>query len=79
MAKLAGLPDKVLQRARQVLEELEREHGVRYTAPRRQTEQVSLGAIGEGEVLDALRRCQPDTLTPIEAMSLLYELKQKLT
>ena len=30
------------------------------------------------EVLDALRRCQPDTLTPIEAMSLLYELKQKL-
>ena len=32
-----------------------------------------------GHKLDALRRCQPDTLTPIEAMSLLYELKQKLT
>ena len=32
-----------------------------------------------GEVLDAIRRCQPDTLTPIEAMSLLYELKQKLS
>ena len=31
-----------------------------------------------GEVLDAIRRCQPDTLTPIEAMGLLYELKQKL-
>ena len=31
-----------------------------------------------GEVLDALRRCQPDTLTPIEAMSLIYEWKQKL-
>jgi len=30
-------------------------------------------------VLDAIRRCQPDTLTPIEAMSLLYELKQKLS
>ena len=41
-------------------------------------EQVSLDAMAEGEVLDALRRCQPDTLTPIEAMSLLYELKQKL-
>ena len=29
-------------------------------------------------MLDALRRCQPDTLTPIEAMGLLYELKRKL-
>ena len=33
---------------------------------------------GVREVLDALRRCQPDTLTPIEAMSLIYEWKQKL-
>ena len=47
-------------------------------AAREEAAQVSLDAIGEGEVLDALRRCQPDTLTPIEAMSLLYELKQKL-
>ena len=78
VAKLAGLPDKVLQRARQVLTELETENNVQYTAPRREAEQVSLSAIGEGEVLDALRRCQPETLTPIEAMTLLYELKQKL-
>ena len=79
VAKLAGLPEKVLQRARQVLEELETAGGVPDAAPRRETEQVSLGSISEGEVLEALRRCQPDTLTPIEAMSLLYELKQKLT
>ncbi len=78
VAKLAGLPDKVLQRARQVLTELETENNVQYTAPRREAEQVSLSVIGEGEVLDALRRCQPETLTPIEAMTLLYELKQKL-
>ena len=78
VAKLAGLPDKVVQRARAVLKELEDENGVQYVAARRETDQVSLGAIGEGEVLDALRRCQPDTLTPIEAMGLLYELKKKL-
>ena len=78
VAKLAGLPDKVVQRAKTVLRELEEENGVQYTAPRREADQVSLGAIGEGEVLDAIRRCQPDTLTPIEAMSLLYELKKKL-
>ena len=78
VARLAGLPEKVVQRAKTVLKELEEENGVQYTAPRTQAEQVSLGAIGEGEVLDAIRRCQIETLTPIEAMSLLYELKQKL-
>ncbi|MCI8690600.1 MAG: DNA mismatch repair protein MutS [Oscillibacter sp.] len=77
VAKLAGLPETVLKRARAVLEELEAEDGPR-VPPRREADQVSLGSIGEGEVLDALRRCQPDALTPIEAMSLLYELKQKL-
>ena len=78
VAKLAGLPDKVVQRAKKILKELESENGVQYTAPRKETEQVSLGSIGEGEVLDAIRRCQVETLTPIEAMTLLYELKQKL-
>ena len=79
VAKLAGLPQKVLARARQILTELESEAGVQYTAPRREEDQVSLSAVSEGEVLDALRRCQPETLTPIEAMTMLYELKQKLT
>ncbi|MEG2175972.1 MAG: DNA mismatch repair protein MutS [Oscillibacter sp.] len=79
VAKLAGLPQKVLARARTVLEELERENGVQYVPPRQEADQLSLSAIGEGEVLDALRRCQPDTLTPMEAMALLYEWKQKLS
>ena len=78
VARLAGLPDRVLRRARQVLTELERENGGQRPRPRRETEQVSMAALGEGEVLDALRRCQPDALTPIEAMGLLYEWKQKL-
>ena len=78
VAKLAGLPDKVLRRAREILTELEAGDGVPRAVPRREAGQMSLSSMGEGEVLDALRRCQPDTLTPIEAMSLLYELKRKL-
>ena len=35
-------------------------------------------SLAEAEVLDKLRRTQPDTLTPIEAMNFLYQLKQKL-
>ncbi len=78
VAKLAGLPDKVVQRAKTVLKQLEEENGVQYTAARKEDDQVSLGSMAEGEVLAAIRRCQVETLTPIEAMSLLYELHQKL-
>ena len=79
---VAELPAGKLERGEDhrlaALRELEEENGVQYVAARKEEDQVSLTAIGEGEVLDALRRCQPDTLTPIEAMSLIYEWKQKL-
>lgn len=78
VARLAGLPEKVVARAKQVLVQLEEESGTQYVTPREEADQVSLAAIGEAEVLDRLRRAQPDTLTPIEAMGLLYELKEKL-
>ncbi|MBQ1242534.1 MAG: DNA mismatch repair protein MutS, partial [Oscillospiraceae bacterium] len=77
VAKLAGLPNEVVARAKKILEELEADGGT-YVAPRAESEQVSLEAIGEAEVLAALRRCQPDTMAPLEAMNLLYELKSKL-
>lgn len=76
VAKLAGLPKEVVSRAKKILEELEA--GGSYIPPREEREQVSLDAIGEAEVLDALRRAQPDTMSPIEAMQLLYDLKKKL-
>ena len=72
------LKPEVVQRAKAILKELEAENGVQYVAARRESDQMTLGALGEGEVLDAIRRCQPDTLTPIEAMSHIYEWKQKL-
>ena len=31
------------------------------------------------EVIDQLRRAQVDTLSPLEALNLLYELKKKLS
>ena len=79
VAKLAGLPDTVVKKARAILKELESQSGHTpqlLAAPK--TDQVSMEALGEAEVIDRLRRTQPDTLTPIEAMGLLYELKQKL-
>ena len=79
VAKLAGLPDTVVKKARAILRDLENQSGQSaplLAAP--EEEQVSMTALGEAEVIDRLRRTQPDTLTPIEAMELIYELKQKL-
>ena len=81
VAKLAGLPEKVVRRSRAILKELESAApapAVQTVAPREESDQLSFGNFAEQEVLEALRRAQPDALTPIEALSLLYELKQKL-
>ena len=78
VAKLAGLPDQVVSRARTILHQLEEESG-RPTAPAvPESDQVSFTAMGEAEAIDQLRRAQVDTMSPLEALNLLYELKQKL-
>ena len=79
VAKLAGLPDTVVKKARVILKDLESGSGHSpklLAAPK--SEQVSMEVLGEAEVIDRLRRTQPEVLTPLEAMGLLYELKQKL-
>ena len=77
VARLAGLPETVVSRAKTILRELESESG--RPAPAAPAEaQVSFAAVAESEVIDKLRRAQVDTLSPIEALNLLYELKQKL-
>ena len=79
VAKLAGLPDGVIRRAREILSELEQDGGApKSTSTAPGSGQISLTALGEGEVLDTLRRTQVDMLTPLEAMNLLYEFKKKL-
>ena len=78
VAKLAGLPKQVLTRDRQILQELEAEAGKPHAAPV-ETDQVTMEALSESAVIDQLRRAQVDTLSPLEALNLLYELKSKLS
>ena len=77
VAKLAGLPDAVLKRAREILRELESQSAHPHAAPV-QDDQLSLGAMAESAVADIIRRTQVDALSPLEALNLLYELKSKL-
>ena len=78
VAQLAGLPRQVVERARKILRQLEEEAGRPVSAELQPDDQVSFSAMAEQEVIEALRRCQVDTLSPIEALNTLYELKQKL-
>ena len=64
----------------EILQELEAENPCAASAPALLPEfQMSLSSLGETEVLAALRSTPVETLTPIEAMNLLYQLKQKLS
>lgn len=76
VAKLAGLPDAVVSRARKILRQLEEESGRPAAAPAPREDQVSFAAVAESQVIDRLRRTQVDSLTPLEALQLLYELKR---
>ena len=78
VARLAGLPSTVVNRAKKILRQLEEEAGRPAPAVQAQEDQVSLTALSEGEGIDPLRRAQVDTLSPLEALNLLYELKKKL-
>jgi DNA mismatch repair protein MutS len=79
VAKLAGIPDGVIHRARTLLRQLE-EGGA--PAPVQvqtaATDQLSLMDVSGTELRQRLEAVSLDTLTPIEAMNLLYELKKLL-
>ena len=77
VAHLAGLPHQVVERARTILAELEEQAGTPHSAPP-QEDQVSLEALCETRAADLLRRTQADTLSPLEALNLVYELKKIL-
>lgn len=82
VARLAGVPDTVVKRAKVILKSLE-ENGVVpvvSNAVRKEADddmQVSFGSTAESEIIDELKALDVNTLTPIEAMSKLYEISAK--
>ena len=83
VAKLAGIPLSVIERAREILETLERKERdvveeTRRRGPVPQTRQLGLFNSQEQSIIDALRSLEVDTLSPRDALNALYELKQKL-
>ncbi len=85
VAKLAGVPTKVITRARTILAELEGGEdtgesmlAAAQSAQQPMEEQCCFGDIRVFEVAEELRNVDINTLTPIEAMNLIYQWKQKI-
>ena len=79
VAQLAGVPDRVIKRAREILKDLEAGGVERpVVSVQEDSGQVSLGDLGGETVLKKLRMTDVNILSPIEALNLLNELKQDL-
>lgn len=81
VAKLAGVPQKVISRAKTVLEALEAGAPVDAVKARRaagrEESQVSMLDLSANEITEQLKTVDVNTLTPIEALNLLNKLHNK--
>ncbi len=88
VAKLAGLPAEVLNRANEVLAKLEKYelavfsdenlNGVKAAAARARISQVSLFAVNNEGAVDALRNVDVDSMSGEESKKLLADLKGRI-
>ncbi|MXW14861.1 MAG: DNA mismatch repair protein MutS [Rhodothermaceae bacterium] len=79
VAHMAGLPSKLLQRAKIILQELESQETVsREISPKIESTQMPLFDEPEPDPLrDRLKEIDPDKITPMQALLLLAELKEQ--
>lgn len=85
VAKLAGLPDWIIKRAKEILKELtsgktDDKETFANISPHSSEDDMQLNLLdaSSNAVTDKLKSVDVNTLTPIEAMNLLYELKNMI-
>ncbi len=80
VAALANLPGQVISRAKEILADIESKDGRKALVPEAAPVQEASGQLGFGdlrgaEIADRIENLDLATLTPIEALNLLYELQ----
>jgi DNA mismatch repair protein MutS len=80
VAKLAGIPKPIIDRAREILGTLERKERAMVEETRTHTpsRQLSLFDSREQDVLDAVRALQIETMSPLDALNALARLHESL-
>ena len=81
VAQLAGLPKSVVHRAQEVLEELEGDSRAAQPLSKRRRKEAPAQQISffgqKSPLLEELEKLDINSLTPLEALNKLYELKKK--
>ncbi len=84
VAKLAGVPDAVVRRAREILADIEAS-GLKAPLPTVKEQNLGFAGLADevetdkaGEAADKIRALDLNTLTPIEALNFVYSLKNML-
>ncbi len=78
VAHLAGVPEVVVNRAKQVLSTLVENSERPVVKSKNDDDNVSFETLNEARVIDRIKSIDINTLTPYEAITLLYELKKEL-
>ena len=78
VARLAGLPPAVIERARQVLRQHERSERHNVAVETEPSLQLTLFTPLSQRILDRLAETDIDSLTPLQALNLLEELKNEI-
>ena len=85
VSKLAGIPESVIERAHEILSQLENGELIslpksekRKKVPVEESVQLTFGSSKDDALRERLARVDLNTLTPIEALNILFELKGML-
>jgi DNA mismatch repair protein MutS len=78
VAKLAGLPSKVVNRAKQILAEMEAEKSSGFTARNNNNEQISFKAMDYDRIIERLKKTNVDEFSDEDAKYFLKELVEML-
>ena len=80
VAQLAGVPSEVTRKAKQILGKLEEERPIaspgKSELKQPESFNMSFDDIASNQIVDAIKGTDINTLTPIEAMNLIYEWKK---
>ena len=77
VARLAGLPKKVLDRAEEFLEEYDNEHAQAAPAASAEPSPMGMGSLFTSAITEQLLNIDVMSMTPIEAMNMLYKLQDE--
>ena len=83
VAKLAGLPNEVIKRAKEILAEVEQTaRALRAPSPDKVPEKddslITFDDCVNEQVIETLKNTDINTLSPYEAMAFLFDLKKRL-